>query len=765
MKHNYLLLSIVSALSLSGCGSDSSNDTPPEQTQRISGIALDTQYIANAKACLDFEVGDTCRSSYQTTTDTNGHFQFSISAADIAKLEQAIITISPSATMARASTSSQLSYQSFYAAQDNGHLTVSPVTTRVAEQLTLSNLPNVSDAAINKAKQTVIEQSALSDTDTMFEDYLADNATSTELLNYVGTTVEDLERAAELTEKASQDPTYADWDTVTAYAWKIWQRSPHNHEFTYRYEEQIALEKNKNGNKITRREGTQWYANEQTGVINRSLPLQHWYEQREWLSDTQAKVHTFFEFDYDQDGQFKFKGELGGLYTYSSLTAGKEAFTGYEVFNEGNPADEGAENRGNREWVDNCPLFDELAKIPTQQALAPCIDFVEYRDISNSAQSDGTLKNQDNMTEWQKDDPKNGTPPSQWTPLTVNNTSLKYYEEREQQWFEDSSNAFEIRFDWNANHYHQPQLPTPFNVIKNDSVSKKGFSTTTIKTPYWKGELNPQFQLAGKGIRQYSLVNPFHWKELAEVYVDEKVAQLDTHNHEYQATTYLMKDAHQYLNGDGDAVAVANANIKWNTQTNALTAQLQYPALTHSEPNWQLSPSQSITENYSVSTIETQNKLDLATMSITRNTVQQANEIRNVFTQSYFDSSITWTVAPDDFGSNTQLKTIYPLIFGNGSNYTFQSYVANTDSKLNLAQCGGDRFAGVETKLTFEAAGDAYIALRCGDWPWLGEMMRLVITAQDKQGNFDAELQWWQLDDNILTEPARESLKISFTRQ
>ena len=764
MKKSYLLLSIVSALYLSGCGSD--DNTPIDNTQQLKGVALDTQYLANAKVCLDFSTDTHCATSYQTTTDSHGLFSLTIPKSESSKLDQAIVTILPVTQDARTTTQgSELIYQALYAAKESQDIAVSPLTTRLAEQIKLSPTQTISDSAIKLAKQSIIEQSALSDTQHFFDNYLTDS-TNTALHHYVESTVDELSRAAELTEQLRQDPKYLEWDKLQAYVWRVWQRSPHNHEFTYRYEELVALEKAQQDTRITRREGTQWYANEETGAINRALPLQNWHDQREWLTETQAKVYTFFEFDYNQDGQFNFKGEFGGLYNYSSLIAGQEAYTGYEVFNEGNPAAEGAENRGNREWIDNCPLFDELAKVTTEQALDPCVDFVEYRDISNSAQTDGTLKNQDNMTEWQKDDPGNGTPPSQWAPLTVNNKSLKYYEEREQKWFEDGSNAFEIRFDWNADYYHQPQLPTPFNVIKNDSVSTKGLSATAVKTPYWNGELNPQFQLAGKGIRQYSLVNPFYWKDLAEVYVDENVAQLDAHNHEYQATTYLMKDAHQYLNSDGKAIAVANANIKWNTQTNALTAELQYPALIHSDPDWQLSPNQAITENYSVSTIGSPNKLDLATMSITRNTAQQANETRSVLTQSYFDNAITWAVTtPDGFGSNTQLQAIYPLIFGDGSNYAFQSYVANSDNKLDFAQCWGDRFAGVETKLTFEAAGDAYIALRCGDWPWLGEMVRLVITTQDEQGNFDAELQWWQQGDNILDDATRESLNVRFTRQ
>ncbi|GEM77918.1 hypothetical protein [Vibrio superstes] len=758
MKNNYSILAIAVSSLLMGC-SDSDSDSAPE-TFTISGVVLDDIYQANAEVCIDFEgLDNTCDSSYSAMTDENGRFEFEVNTEEKERLSEAKITAKISNAngsnnyTAQANTDS-IKYQSLMIGFEEQEVVVSPFTTQVVNEIALDTTNLINEASYKKSSNTVVGKQNLDSADNLFEDYLL--ASDQDVSDRATIAKQDMEKANEIKQEIlndindNPDSPYADWDTIEVIVSNFWQHSHHNHEFTHRVEHLVyATRINSQGQEEDRKEGIQWYVEEyQDGL---GLPLQNWSEERTWISGNTVQVHAFWEFDYDQDGLFLFKGEKGAEYQYQINESGYEQYSGYETYNEGNPADEGAQDRGDREWVENCPIVEELDKIGTGDVLDTCVDFVEYRDV-NTAEIKKGLQTTDNMTEWQA---------PIGTPVDVQNDNQDYYEERTQEWMDDESNSYTTKHDWNALHYHDPDIahPEPFNEIKIEGVDENGESFSDHSTPYWDNMLSPTNDLGLRGIQIYNQVNPFSWKSTSNVFLQERYTQHLDGSETYVSTTLRFEGGDQelyYVDASGKPEIWSETNIEWDEESQVLDAKIKI----YDKDNLDLEP---VVKHFLLDNYAQYGDAIFADMKIDG---YPGNVNRLAFTSDIFRESVIWNVSVES--EHVELQQVADFIFKSGESFSFKGYAQDYDMNNHpFSTCGEAVHGGIQNLLQFEKGGDIYISIRCDDGTggsWVNETYTLQIDAIDTTGNFVATLKQWAHGSNILDADPLATATVTFQR-
>ncbi|MGR5414836.1 hypothetical protein ACPV5T_13775 [Vibrio astriarenae] len=560
----------------------------------------------------------------------------------------------------------------------------------------------------------------------------------------------DMQKAREILLKIEDDPAYQGWDVLHVIVSDLWQHSPHNHEFTNRIEHLVYMANHEDGVKVEDRiEGTQWYKDEyQDG---NGLPLQNFVETKVWASDDLVDVYTYWQFDYDQDGDFLFKGEKAARYDYAKNEFGYDTFAGYEVYNEGNPSEEGADHRPDRVWVDGCPVVDEISKIGTDEILDSCIDFVEHRDMSTVDVASDVQFN-DLMTEWQSNCNYDEAPYCV-SEIIVRDDNQDYYEERTQDWFADYSQQYTIRSDWHAAHYHHPNLPheQPFNVVKMDGVDSVGNEKLDLSTPYWASDEFPQYDVPLKGIRQYSQVNPFSWNELHNNYVVEEYELQTSGDETYSSQTFALDPELEmlYLDSDGEPELWASSEINWNQESQSLQAKL----VTYNKE----SKNEVVEEEYELELLPQLNGFSMAAMSVN-------DKDRAAFTPSYFDDQVRWSVDILEASEGTRATDLAHDIFKRGATYSFSESEEVFDYP-GKAVCNWDdvTLAKVNIVLTFDKGGDAYIQLRCSNG-WAQEVVKLEIQEQSSPDSFVAKMKGWEEKTSAVDNPPSFEATLEFKR-
>ncbi|WP_261836646.1 hypothetical protein [Vibrio ishigakensis] len=770
MNKQSTFLAVTLAALMAGCSDSDSSSGGEPSTFTLSGVVLDEAYKSGTEVCLDFEgLDETCKSEFTTTTDENGQFHFELESDNQEKLANAKITAnieSDSSTYSLSTSSeesSTIKYEALAIGTQTEHIVVSPFTTQIVNEIALSNTGLVNDASYKSASQKVSDNQNLDNTDNLFEDYLfaADN----DVAERATIAKQDMEKAQEIEQEILEDiqnnpdSPYAGWDTVEVYVTNLWQHSHHNHEFTNRVEHLVYMTRVSDaGLDEDKKEGVQWYVEDYAD--GNGDPMQNWREERVWRTTNTVEVHAYWEFDYNRDTSFDFKGEKGAVYHYEDLELAK--YSGYETYNEGNPADEGAQDRPDREWSENCPVIDEINKIEAGTTLDTCVDFVEFRDITTTEFNKG-IRATDFMTEWQS---------PVGVPVEVRNDNQDYYEERVQEWLDDGSQSYMSKHDWNAVHYHQPDLPhdEPFNEIKIEGNEPNGESYIDHSVPFWNNALVPSNEFEMRGALIYDQINMFSWMNTKETFISQRHTELGDGSESYASTTMRLQAEDPklyYVDANGKPEVWSETEIDWDADKEILDAKIK-------SFDSEDIPSSAFVQHFKVDNFVDFNGVQFADMAVSGQQEGNDNSAkeRPAFTSSIFEGTSEWsvTVQSDD----VYTEQVAAFIFNSSPSFVFNKYRQGYDMSAypGDACIDGTNGGGIQQFLQFEKGGDMYLTVRCEfedseskTYDRVIDTFKMEITSVEASGNFVAVLKRWDWGVNVFdVSPAGEAT-LSFQRQ
>ncbi|MCG7587613.1 hypothetical protein, partial [Photobacterium sp. OFAV2-7] len=509
-----LALSVASAL-LTGCGggdSQSPKTQPGVSTFKVSGSAFDSDYIGNASVCLDFNILQSCESDFTTKTDANGNFEFDVPESYLNQLSGAVVTveIDSSSAQTKSAKSSEItstpSYQTLLAlSSDRQSVYISPFTTQVTDKVILKGAMQGQDieavvAQVIPEVKEMNKMSAVSDT-ILFGKYLEmQNQFVTDVLTKAEKSKQWRKRATEIKKTLKSDPAYSEWQTIKPIVWNVYQYSYHTDKYIERYEEYIYLSKQENGKTIERYEGQQWLL-DGSGQQDLSSKLQAYHEDKTWTDDT-LETHTSWEFDYNQDGSFDFKGEKLASGNYKVNEKGELSISQIELYNEGDPSAEGGTAQ-KRQYCTNFDLSAEMTKYKNGEAIDPCVDMVQLREFGNHKDKVKGFVSTDAMSEYKKPDDDITQP--------IQTDYVAYFENREFYWTLDGGQGTNIYKDWDAKSKSSFKLDrSPFNSLSENYVDAKGYIHRLVGAPIWPGA-SQNSDVNASTIKLLGQWNPVSW--------------------------------------------------------------------------------------------------------------------------------------------------------------------------------------------------------------------------------------------------------------
>ncbi|CAE6905746.1 hypothetical protein [Vibrio sp. B1FLJ16] len=771
MKTNrYFALSVLAAV-ISGCGgSDSgSNDIEPTYTT-VSGTAISSVALSSSLVCLDFDATSSCNSGYETETDSDGNF--SINVEDSVDLSQAVITVIEeqkvrafSSLSSTQSVEDTINYQSYIAlASDSKNITVSPLTSQVTDKVILNGSQQVEDFNVTLKRATVevkeLNEMTDIDDDVLFGNYLDTSNTTTEISSQVQKKASQVsqwrQRANEIKKELKDNPDYSDWNIIKPVVWNVYQYSYHTGEYINRYEEYVYLARHDSGNLIERYEGTQWLVDTEGNPIPDAI-LQHYEEDKSW-EDDEITVHTYWEFDYNQDKSFDFKGEKFARGNYTKSANDNHELEMLELYNEGNPADEDGWWQ-DRHYDENCDLESEFKKLSLDETLDTCVDMYEIREYNNYTDAGGKSVKLDYMTEYKKP----GDDITQ--PITFD--YVAYYEEREIYWMPNGGQGTDIRKDWDAKSKAAFDLDQkPFNVIQRSYLESNGERSLVNEVPVWAGQASSTDSTAST-IRLLSQVNPMSWGSMGNAFVYEDLSDTASKQEFTSVTTPLNISTEYdenrqdyvtlnlpYIDANGDRAEVIKHSLTLDKETGSVTAETTFEPISDSDAHNltpEMGPVQAVTVNTAIEQLDAVNGIVPGNQTITVNDEQSTSP---AFTDGYFKSS--WNVTSSDLPD-----TLMSLLFAGGNDFTFQSSRNINDDNLNGSMCWDKDVDRVDMDLMYLNAGDLVLTVYC-DGNWVNNedsgtgsshpsQYLLKMTKQlEDTGTFTATLNSWNYGENIF---------------
>ncbi len=782
-KLNLALLTVLAG-SLTACGGDSgsSSDTPESipvvKTQTITGVAITDDYMADAKVCLDFDVATPCSTDYTAQTNAEGEFSITVEGEDdIEQLAQAVVTVQVPDTATRTllrSGASTINYQSYLAQGSDDTVNINPFTSQVVDNVILNGGGKTAslESLINNAIDAVKDLNDLSDVDNnaLFGDYL----NSSDIIAKAEQGMAWKQRAIEIKKQLNANSEYQGWDTVRPIVWNVYQHSYHTGQSFERYEEYIYLAKTVDGVLTEQFEGQQWLVDENSQP-DLNAKLQNYKETKVWqgysLGKGEQTINTFWEFDYNQDGEFGFKGEKISKGEYE-IGLDKTTITLMELYNEGNPAIEGGWDL-NREYNKDCDLDAEFTKYQNQQTLDACVDMVQKREWKHYLDTELGFVSEDIASEYKK--------PNNDITQPVDTSFISYYEIREYYTKLDGTQGSNIYKDWDAKSQANLELQQePYNEVLKSYFTAEGKEFSMQNLPIWPGQSQTNNASASTS-NLLSNWNPVSWGSYANGYsfaTKQKSGDFAlTITPTNQSTAYDANSGRNislnlpYL-VDGEPVKVIEQSqalqengLKVVTNFYPVTEAKEHYLNTYHMPESPLKVEVEITKDATLSEAQ----MPTATQTVT---VGDSNTLSNAptFTDGYFSDEQKWNITSSDLPAE-----LMALLFNNGSSFSFVQKTAINNSTFNDALCWDKNVDSVLMDLAYHKAGDIVVTVNCeGNWvnnQSYGVMSEanspsqylLRMTEQFTNGTFKAELLGWEYGLNSYQDAptARYTLEFS----
>lgn len=765
MKKHYL--SVAVAMVLVGCGgSDGSDDTPVPSVVAYQGKLLDSQYIAGAEVCLDFDAAEACSSGFSGSTDSDGAFEIEVPESSVESARELKVTavLPGKVAAARSVADAAAPAYTLITSADDNEVIVSPFTTQVADKIKInSNLRSALplETQIALAKKDVINQNDFDDIeeDEIFGDYVGKQ--NGNLRDRAEKAAAWQARAALLRAQYVSNGALKEWDSVDAFVWNVWQHAYHTNRYFERYEEYVMLSRDDGTTYEERFEGSQWMVDENGDQIP-GAKLQDYAEQSSW-GDGEVSGYTYFVFDYDQDGVFAFEGERAFTGNYERNEQGLLSVDLLEFYNEGNPLVEGGHNEDGREF---CPDFDITGLAAGYQegdVLPSCVDFVQGTTRSSTT-SDGDLFTEEQARFYFKRDD------------SVDMNFVAYYEEREFMNGVDGELGTNIYKDWDAKTFATEEVqPYRFNEVAKNYVDADGFKTQESAGANWT-DRSPYFAIEKSPLRLFTQVNYASWGSYAPAFVHETHQELaDKELFSYFITPINYTNFYDpkgdrtiawntaSVDENGERLVFAKLDSAWDELNGVYEETLVLSPILDSA-SYEMNSEDGPVSEVVVSTELTYQSLGsvFADKSVA---VGGEPESAVTFTPAIY-SEQEWAVS-SDIGDND----LFEYLFGDGSAYVFtkeRSFTKVDGSGL----CGSETDTTVNTQLMSEYGGDMVFTLYCNEW-WIDSdyytgaaPSQWVLQDVNVLGSdsFTAKLNAYANGANVFTDEPMASHEITFSR-
>ncbi len=767
VKKSLIALAVTTALV--GCGgSDSSSDVEAASYVTYQGKILDSDYIDGAQVCLSFNTTAGCDTDYVATTSSDGSYSIEVPESELESAQVVMVTAELEQPIAARSirSASTISY-SLISAPDQRDLIVTPFTTQVTNQMQLNSSERSDmsiDTQIALAQKSVIEQNDLVDVDShlIFGDYIQDQVT--DLQERAELARQWQKRAAELRDEHIANGALDDWDTVTVFVWNLWQHSYHTDEYFERYEEYVMytnLDDDEYKESFT---GTQWLVDEYGNQLDGNK-LQEYRESSTWSKGT-VKGHTFFTFDYDQDSVFNFTGERAFKGNYHHNDQGLKVVELWNLYNEGNPLDEGGRNEEGRIY---CSEFDVVAALNEYQEgdqLDGCVDFVEHSVKEDTLQGIDLVTFED--AQFYFKDSSN----------YVNTNFVGYREKREFLSGLNGEQGTSLYKDWNAKSQITDEVkPHPYNQIKKDLVSADGNVEQYNARATW-----PEVELYTKTdagqILQFSQINFVAWGQYAPSFPHETYKQtelfdtLTVESTPLNETMIYDNDNNRefawqspVVEGEDDKLMVVYLlDATWDKEALVYSADSKFSAITSSD-EYYMDTWHGPENDFEVSMTLDYPRADA--VFIDKSVTFEENTVNSKAFSPAIYSDTKWQV------SNTNMPAdLFGYIFGTGENYVFTSNTTVTATQEQQI-CWEENYeqGSMNSRLESPRGGDMVFSLYCNGWvddnvynaearsQWL-----MSVTDVKEDGSFDAEIKTFAFGVNSFTAEPFVTYQVSFTK-
>ncbi|WP_260262037.1 carboxypeptidase-like regulatory domain-containing protein [Vibrio intestinalis] len=783
MKHSLIYSAI--ALSLAGCGSDSTSNEPNQTQITISGTAISSNdVLANATVCLVDDLFSECsQESFKTTTDVNGQYTLNIAEDRYQSLVKPTISVTPlSPTTSISATQAEVTYAAFVEADT----LVSPLTTKIVDEVRFLNPVETTDAIVADAKITIAENLQINVQD-LNSNYIQENDSS--LIQTAQMANDELTLQAEATANLNLAPG------CTGQALVGFEYSYNHHlgELIFvKYEGTIQNCTDSNGHDYTEVEKTYWKANPDDRSDVETTVFNWFREKKTWLTETQQQIETIWKYDYSSyqntspitgHEPFNFVGELIRRLDFND---NKTLSNGYTVYDES----------GWHGWDDYNRKYDcpegELAKTLSQiergesVKLNNCIDFFEKNEFDNRSVSSEKVQffGPNKLNNSTPSDPTDD-----YNDWTLSNLEKPYhYEERESSTAKDGTFSTTKKKDWSAKTFNT--LNPPKNVFNSVETNTSFTDNTELKqqhNPQW-GNYTPELDFGLSSLRYFDQVNPSNWKSRTSSFVHRSYDSRDGKSISEQH--YLMDVSHlelfngnfietnlPYLNNN-QKVELINQNIQLSTDNTTLTAQVDinhFEGASDTSPTNENSPFLDVSIEYTISGL---NSTSFATDMTTE--VNGSQEHRKAFTSNVFNSNITWNVISTEpvLDSSAEpkldkdkLTALLSSIFKQDGSFSF-------NKELNIPDSTSCDFGyrdyittvnSASLDLTFEPAGDLYFNVNCNatgkEWDVEERVISAVIKITDINANdsINATLSAWDWGQNIFIDTPVFTQELTFT--
>lgn len=771
-------LSLLATLILAACGgsdddSSSADTTPPAATVTLKGRALVDEYLAEQTVCLDLDADQQCDTP-ESKTDQQGYFSITLPEEQRDEATQAWVMVNEAQTGAVARTSTPTSTLLGYF--DGNTFTVSPYT----HQLVTSADPDLrktqyQTSIATKTKVEIAGELGLSSQEMneqkLFGDYLVvGNEQSAELGQEAAIKHEQQSEAAQLQAKLIADLAINNpegWQSVTVSIRNFWQHSFHLQKMQHVQMQEIKYAKRENDIETTQTEGISWLLDEQDNPLD--IPLHHFTaEIRKNWSNQQLREYSSWEYDYDQDGTATFKGEMAAAGSFAMDENGLSSRNAVEFFNEGNPADEGADNRPDHIYCEDFDIQGEMDKWLANKngyEVSHCVSFVETRQQSEQLENNGDLVSKDIMTEWKGPDDVH----SNW--LVNLETDPDYHEPRTEIITVPGDVQRITQYDWQALSINFPELAQqqpPFNVVRDESQRHNGEEATLIAQPLWAGSDTLGFKAVDSvGRVELQNYNPTSWGSLATAYLEQDYLE-KTNTYALDSRFYRLDQTKPEgfnelnLKYAGESEPFMTQSWEYNESNLTLKATHTYRALEGEIANVQPAPGAVMQgEPMTLDTtirLEQTGDLDTATQStqIDGGKMSEAP----TFAQGIMTSNLSWNIATYDPASYELVELLFgPLPM---------QFVASRDLGNQTACYGNNLPTKILQELLFApVGGDMIVTISC-QWeePWWNREKQYLLrmTEAYNGSRFSAELLEFDYGANIYRDAPKNRYPLSFTK-
>lgn len=767
-------LSLLATLILAACGgsdddSGSGDTAPPAATVTLEGRALVDNYLAEQTVCLDLDADQQCDTA-EAKTDLQGYFTITLPEEQKDEATQAWVIVQPTQHEEQVGARTSAPISALFGYFDGNSFTVSPYT----HQLVTSADPDLrktqyQTSIATKTKVEIAGELGLSsqemDEQKLFGDYLA-AVNGTELGQEAAIKYELQNEAAQLQETltaelATNNPE--GWQSVVVSIRDLWQYSFHIYKLQHVRLQEVKYAKREGEIETTLTEGFSRLLEEG----NPAEKILHHFtvNMQKNAVNQHFNEHSYWAYDYDQDGDATYEGEMAASGKFSEDEDGLFSRDAIEFFNEGNPVTEGADDRPNYKYCDGFPVQEELANWlanPAGFAIDGCVSFVEKREQKQHLENNGDLLSEDIMTEWKapEDD-------SDWE--LTQSTPPDYHEPRTEIVTVAGDVQRITQHDWQALTFNYPDLKqSPYAVVRDEMQRHNGEEITYLSQPFWAADDSLGSKVKDS-VNQIELqnYNPTHWGSLAPAHLEQDYLE-KTNTYTLDSRIFRLDQTRPEglyeinLKYAGESEPFMTQSWHYNESNQTLKALHTYRAIEDEVANVRPGPSdvmqgEPMTLDTTIRLDRTED-LDIATQS----TQVDGGEIKEspTFAQGIMTSSLSWNITHTEVVS----QELIDLLFGQSP---MQFVASRPVGSMTLCD-GQDRPVRIVQELLFAPiGGDMVLSVSCqwnGGWWGRDKQYLLRMTKPYDGTSFNADLLEFEFGANIYREEEKNRYPLIFTK-